>query len=145
MGNEPTVLWPSRKPVLLFKSCLAWLVILVLAMANGALRDTVLIPLLGKSGGFVVSGLLLCCFIAFVAYGLIRFQRGIASRQGVLIGMLWLGLTLVFEFSFGHFVLHQSWAELRAAYTFKDGNLWPVILLVTFLAPYIAAVFQTRR
>jgi hypothetical protein len=30
-------------------------------------------------------------------------------------------------------------SELLAAYTFKDGNLWPVVLLAVLVAPYAAA------
>jgi hypothetical protein len=31
-----------------------------------------------------------------------------------------------------------GWAELFEAYTFEDGNIWPVVLLVTLFAPLIA-------
>ena len=53
--------------------------------------------------------------------------------------MLWLCLTLTFEFSFGRFVQHETWSTLFEAYTFKDGNLWPLVLVVTALAPLLAA------
>lgn len=133
--------------MLLLKSLVAWLVILALAIANGAFREAVLIPSLGRPGGFVVSGLLLSAFVAIVAYGLVRASRGVTAMQGLRIGFLWLGLTLAFEFAFGRFVQHQTWNALLEAYTFKDGNLWPVVLAVTFLAPPAAALFhaQARR
>ena len=44
--------------MLLLKSFLAWLVILCLAVANGALREAILIPSLGKSSGLILSGVL---------------------------------------------------------------------------------------
>ena len=43
------------------------------------------------------------------------------------------------EFSFGHFIQGKPWPQLLEAYTFKDGNIWPIVLLVTVMAPYIAA------
>ncbi len=125
-------------------SLLAWLIILGLAVANGALREAVLIPALGKPSGLVLSGVLLSSLVALVAYGLVRVKQDVTVSQGLLIGILWLSLTLTFEFTFGRYVAHQSWAELLDAYTFKDGNIWPVVLVVTLLAPTAAALFHAR-
>lgn len=124
--------------MLLLRSLLAWLVILGLAIANGVLREEILIPALGKPGGLILSGVLLSMLIVLVAYGLVRFAQGLTASQGLRIGVLWLGLTLAFEFSFGRYVQHKSWAELLDAYAFKEGNIWPAVLVVTLLAPYLA-------
>lgn len=32
----------------------------------------------------------------------------------------------------------QSWTEMLQAYTFKDGNIWPLVLVATFVAPLVA-------
>ncbi|HEU4645564.1 MAG TPA: hypothetical protein VFS80_08370 [Burkholderiales bacterium] len=122
----------------LLRSLLAWLVILGLAITNGVLREEILIPALGKPGGLILSGVLLCMLIVLVAYGLLRFTRHLTASKSLLIGVLWLSLTLAFEFSFGRYVQHKSWAELLDAYAFKEGNIWPVVLVVTLLAPYLA-------
>ena len=79
------------------------LVILCFAVANGAFREAVLIPSLGKTGGLILSGVLLSCLVALVAYILVRRKHGIASMEGLYIGILWLCLTLAFEFSFGRY------------------------------------------
>jgi len=132
----------SSAPELVLKSLLAWLVVLCLAMANGALREAVLIPLLGTPAGLILSGILLSLLVALVAYGLLRIARGFTVMQGLLVGVLWLCLTLAFEFGFGRYVQHKSWAELLEAYTFKEGNIWPVVLVVTFLAPPLVSLIQ---
>ena len=62
----------------------------------------------------------------------------------MFVGVFWLFLTLVFEFGFGRLVQHKSWSEVLDAYTSEGGNIWPVVLLVTLLAPYIAAVVRSR-
>lgn len=130
--------------MLLLKSLLAWLVILVLAVANGALREAVLVPSFGRASGLVLSGVLLSLLVALVAHAFVRFTKNVTASQGLLVGVFWLCLTLVFEFSFGRYVQHKSWTELIDAYTFKDGNLWPVVLLVTLLAPCFAALAQAK-
>jgi hypothetical protein len=44
----------------------------------------------------------------------------------------------VFEFSFG-LGQGKSWPVMLEPYTFEGGNIWPVVLAVTALAPYLAA------
>lgn len=130
--------------MLLFQALLVWLVILGLAVANAALREAVLIPHLGKPVGLTLSGVLLSFLILLVAYGFVRLRKGFTVPQGLGIGALWLALALVFEFSFGHHVQNKSWAELVAAYSFSGGNIWPVVLVVTLLAPSLANYFHAR-
>lgn len=122
----------------LTRALAAWLVILTLAIANGALREAVLIPMLGARAGLVSSGIALSLAVLLVAFALARLTPGLTVRQGARIGALWLVLTLAFEFTFGRLVAHKAWSELFAAYTFEGGNLWPVVLLVTLLSPIIA-------
>jgi hypothetical protein len=52
---------------------------------------------------------------------------------------MWLVLTLAFEFAFGRLLQHKPWPELLEAYTLKGGNIWPVVLIIIVLAPFIAA------
>ncbi|HKJ22801.1 MAG TPA: hypothetical protein VKA13_06905 [Gammaproteobacteria bacterium] len=121
-----------------FKACAVWVGILVLAIANGALREGFLIPKLGKAPGMVLSGILLSAIILWVAYLSLPWIGARFPRQLVLIGVGWVLLTLAFEISFG-MLRGQSMAELLEAYTFKGGNIWPLVLLVAAAAPYLAA------
>lgn len=121
------------------KALAVWLGILVLAVANGAFREAVLLPALGKPAGLVLSGVLLSGLILVLAYlALPWFGRAPISRD-FAIGSGWLCLTLAFEFAFGHLIQDKPWSQLVEAYTFKDGNIWPVVLLVTAAAPYVSA------
>lgn len=124
---------------LLLRPVAAWLLILVLAILNGILREAVLLPYLGTPVAFVLSGLMLSLFILAVAVALASWLRLSSFSRCVAVGALWLGLTLIFEFSFGGIVQGQSWGEMLDAYTFKDGNIWPLVLVVTVVAPLIAA------
>jgi hypothetical protein len=58
------------------------------------------------------------------------------------VGAFWLLLTLVFEFGFGRIAQHKSWQELFGAYTLQGGNIWPVVLLTTAVAPWLTARFR---
>lgn len=120
------------------KALMAWALILVLAIANGGLREAVLIPNLGRTLGFFLSGLWLSCLIVLVAYLTASWVGARSVRAQALVGLGWLIATLVFEFSFG-LLQGMPFADILEAYTFKDGNIWPLVLAVTALAPWVAA------
>jgi hypothetical protein len=113
-----------------------WLAILVLAVANGIFREAVLIPKLGSAQGLILSGALLSALILLVAYLGLPWLRARGSEL-IVIGLGWLAATLIFEFSFG-LLRGKPLSEILAAYTFQDGNIWPVVLLVVAVAPWVA-------
>jgi hypothetical protein len=136
MGHEPHLLMPVA---VLLKALVLWIGILVLAILNGALREKTLIPAMGTFGALIASGIVLSVCIGLVAFFAAPWYSPLPSSQYWLIGLFWLILTLLFEFSFGRFVQHKDWTELLQAYTFKGGNIWPVVLAVTLLSPWLAA------
>lgn len=115
-----------------------WLAILVLAVLNGALRDIVLVHALGPTISRFLSGIMLCAIILAVAALVAPWFRMLPLRSFWFMGTLWLVLTLVFEIAVGY-NQHQSWQRLLEAYTLQGGNLWPFVLLTTFIAPWAGA------
>lgn len=128
---------------MMIKALVMWTGILVLAVANGIFREAILIAVFGLPGGLILSGLLLSLFIVGVTYLALPWMAIRKAKQLVAIGFVWLGLTLVFEFSFG-LLQGKPLSVLLDAYTFKDGNIWPVVLIVTAAAPYLAAKLRSR-
>jgi hypothetical protein len=121
-----------------------WLLILLCAVLNGALRERVLLRQLGTPVALGVSGVLLSLCIVVVAFVALP-RLGVGGRaQALYVGALWLALTLAFEFGFGRLVQGRSWNELLEAYTFRDGNIWPLVLVVTFVAPLVAVWSRGR-
>ena len=116
-----------------------WFGILVLAFLNGGLRETVLIPKLGSMYGLILSAVLLSLIIFTVAYLSMPWFREQQMKTYIIIGISWLCLTVVFEFTFGHFILGKSWIELLGAYSFEGGNLWLIVLVVLAIAPSLMA------
>ncbi|MGM0656777.1 MAG: hypothetical protein ACQETR_15885 [Thermodesulfobacteriota bacterium] len=124
---------------IIFKAFAVWLSILMLAIANGALREGVLISVLGKPSGLILSGILLSGLIFGMAYIALPWFGRIPVESYAVIGIGWLCLTLVFEFTFGRIIQGKSWPQLLQAYMFKEGNIWPIVLVVVALSPYAAA------
>lgn len=124
-------------PVL--KSLAVWLVLVVVAILNGTLRERALIPALGRTRGLQVSGVVLSLLIFLVSLLAVPWFGRLGAAQYWLIGAFWLLLTEAFEFGFGRFVERKSWHELLRAYRLVEGNLWLVVLVVTLASPYLAA------
>lgn len=115
-----------------------WCLILACAFFNGAVREMWLIPSLGRATGLVISGLVLSALVLIAALLSIRWIGPADDRQALAIGALWLVATLAFEFGFGAGIQNKPFEEMLAAYSFADANLWPVVLIVTLLAPFFA-------
>jgi len=120
------------------KVFIIWLTILLAAIANGWLREVALIPALGPVWGLSASGLLLSLIILAVAYLFLPWLNVHGQVRLLQLGGVWLALTLIFEFSFG-LLSGKALFEVLAAYSFQGGNLWPLVLLVTALSPWVAA------
>ncbi|GAA3722287.1 hypothetical protein GCM10022421_33730 [Oceanisphaera sediminis] len=126
------------------KAFVLWLVILVLAIINGGLREALLMPVMSNALALPLSGILLSVLILAVACLTLPWLGRLNAAGYAAIGSGWLSLTLVFEFSFGYLIQDKSWPQLVEAYTFKDGNLWPIVLLVVASAPCVAAKIRHR-
>lgn len=121
------------------KAFALWMGIAVLAIVNGMLRERMLVPMVGTVLGLTTSGVFLSACIFLVAFAAVPWYGDLTAAQWVFVGLFWLLLTLVFEFAVGRFAQRKTWPELLKAYTFKDGNIWPLVLLATLLSPWLAA------
>lgn len=126
-------------PSVLKKAVLWWVVILIMAFLNGILREKLLIPVIGPFAALITSGLILSGLIFLVAYMALPGLGRLTAAEYLLVGFVWLALTLVFEFSFGLFVEHKELSELLQAYTFKGGNIWPLVPASAFISPWLTA------
>lgn len=135
--------------MLLLRACAVWLVIMCIEFVHGALRTLLLAPLIGDFLARQISVLTGSLMILTVAFLFVRWLRAHTTGSLLLAGLLWLLLTLLFEFGFGHFILKLSWERLASDYDLRHGGLMPLGLVVLLLAPLIAAklreMAQPRR
>ena len=124
---------------MVLRAVAVWFGILVLASLNGAFRDFVLMPRLGDPVARALSTVLLSGFVLTVTWASIGWLAPPTGRDALVIGSVWLGLTLAFEFLAGHYLFHKPWPALLADYDVRRGRIWVVVLPVTLLAPLWAA------
>ena len=121
------------------KALVVWLLIVCAEVLHGAARVVLLEPYVGdfrarQIAVFTGSAIILAMAIAFV-----RWLRAGSVYQLIVVGLLWLGLTLGFELLLGWLVLGYSWERIASDYKLFDGGLLPLGLLFLTAAPLIAA------
>jgi hypothetical protein len=124
---------------MILRALAVWLLLVVLAIANGAFREAVLIPHLGEITAHIISTILLSALILLTTWLTIEWIGPTTPTQSIVIGFVWLALTVLFEFGAGHFLFRQPWVQLFADYNLAKGRIWILVLIVTLKAPTIAA------
>jgi hypothetical protein len=122
--------------VMLLRAIAVWFGLVMLASLNGVFREVVMTPRLGEPLAQAVSSILLCGLVLLVTWFTLGWIHPQSSRDALVVGSLWVALTLAFEFLVGHYVQHQPWATLLADYDVRRGRIGMiVVLIVTFAAP----------
>ncbi len=116
---------------------LLWLGLMLLAIINGAIRNFTYLKTLGEHKANQVSTIILLLLISTYCYFIFGYWKLTSKNEAILVGILWLLLTLAFEFLFGHFVAKHSWKKLLSKYNIFKGDLWILILIWTAVVPLI--------
>jgi hypothetical protein len=127
------------------KALVVWLLLLVVAVMNGALREAVLTRVLGARWAHVLSTLLLSALVAALAAASTGWIGARNDSEAVRVGLFWTGLVLAFEFLAGHFLFGRSWEYLLADYDVSAGRIWVLVPMVTLFAPLVAGRLRRRR
>lgn len=126
------------------KYLLVWLLLAIVAIANGVVRQgtygKVIPELLAHQVSTVTAVIASGAVVWFVG------QRWVieSASQAWTIGLLWLLFTLVFEFGFGHFVAGHTWERLLSDYNIFEGRVWVLFLVWIAIMPYLVFRLSTR-
>ncbi|HUW07945.1 MAG TPA: hypothetical protein VMW01_17025 [Williamwhitmania sp.] len=130
---------------MVWKYFLAWFLIIPVAIANGAFRELGYKSLVGDLPAHWISTLILIVLLALYLWLLGRRWRIDFSKQAWYIGVLWLGLTIMFEFGFGRYVMGHPWARLLHDYNLLQGRVWILVLVTLLIGPRISYGFFRPR
>jgi hypothetical protein len=128
---------------MLLRAGLIWFGIVIVAILNGAFRDLALAPRLGDTPARALSCLTLAGAIMLATWISLPWIHPISTTDAWRIGVIWLAMTLAFEFLAGHYLFHAPWASLLADYNLFRGRLWIIVLIATVAAP--ALVFRAEH
>lgn len=115
----------------------SWPGMVILAIINGLIREKVYGPSMSELSAHQLSS-----FIAIILFGLyIYVLTGLfaikSAGQAWMIGGIWLVMTIIFEFLFGHYVAGHAWSKLLHDYNLLQGRVWLLVLAWTTVAPYL--------
>lgn len=66
-------------------------------------------------------------YIFVFAYFLLRYAKAYDTRDLIHVGILWLGLTLIFEWA-GSFAIGRPVEEILVGWNVLAGYMWPYVL-----------------
>ena len=119
----------------MLKYTLLWLPMTIIAIINGTARDLWYNKYVSELAARQISTVSLIVLLGFYIYLTIKKYPPQSTSQALLIGLLWVVLTLGFEFGIG-IISGNSWTKLLEDYNLMKGHLWILVPIWTFLAPY---------
>ena len=137
MGTLSTVGSQSVRPQLLLYPLGIWVVLAVVAIANGGFREVVLIPRIGEYPGHVVSTALLVVAILGLSFGYFQWTAlRYTQVELLLVGVLWTSLTVGFEFLVGY-VENTPVSVTIGQYNVAAGQVWIAVPLTLLFSPLL--------
>lgn len=121
----------------IYKHILWWFAFPFIGILNGVLREATYKNFTDDLLAHQISTITGIVFFGIVFYFILKKWKIESIKHAILIGLIWLGLTILFEFGFGHYVMGNSWKKLFHDYNIAEGRVWSLFLVWIIIAPSI--------
>lgn len=129
----------------IYKHILWWFTFPFVGILNGVLRETTYKKFVGDLPAHQISTATGIIFFGIIFYFIFRKWKIESLKNAILIGFIWLGLTILFEFGFGHYIMGNSWQKLLHDYNLAEGRVWGLFLLWITIAPFVFYKFLNSQ
>ena len=123
------------------RALVIWLLLMLVETLHGILRGLLLVPVIGQllanQIGVAIGSLLILLVTLFT----IKWIGAVRISELLIVGMIWVLLTLAFEGGLGYAV--GGWDRVLMDYDPRQGGLMPLGLLIMFFSPLIAHRLRT--
>ena len=116
---------------------LFWMVLAAVAIFNGILRELTYGRKLAEPRAHQLSTLTGMAMSGVAVWFFAGFFPIDSLDVALVIGLIWLVMTIAFEFTFGRLVAGHSWTKLLADYNLLAGRVWLVFLVWILMLPAI--------
>ena len=116
-----------------------WIVIIAAESIHGVLRSRLLVPIVGDLPARQIGVAIGTLLVLTIAYLFGPWLQARAPRVLLGVGMLWVVLTVLFEFVLGRLVLEVPWQRIVSDYDVTGGGYMLFGLLFLALSPLMAA------
>ena len=114
---------------------LYWFYMLVIAFANGTIRQLVVTPLVGDAVAHIIACAIGCTAFFFLIRRFVRRNLPqLTMQRSWTIGAVWLVVTVIFEFGMG-LSARRSWEFMLHDYNLLAGRFWILILATELFGP----------
>jgi hypothetical protein len=132
-------------PKVFIYAAAVWVLTVAVAIANATFREVIVTPSTSELAAHQLSTATLIALLALVSYAYFTRRAFEHTRTELLaVGVLWLGLTVAFEFLFGHYVAGNSWSSLLQQYDLLAGYVWAFVPLTMLVAPLVFGYYLRR-
>jgi hypothetical protein len=121
----------------MLKYLLLWIPMILVAIANAALREGVLKTFADELLAHQLSTATGIVFFGVYLWIVFRVWPVESPLEAVQVGTCWLLMTVAFEFLFARFVVGHSWEVLLADYNLLAGRVWIFVPVWLAIAPYV--------
>ncbi|MBF2019770.1 MAG: hypothetical protein IGR93_06620 [Hydrococcus sp. C42_A2020_068] len=121
----------------LWRYILAWIPMVVLAVINAMIREATYGRYVSELRAHQISTATGVLLFGLYIWGLMSLWGIESPKQAIAVGLIWLGLTVAFEFIFGRYVVGHSWSQLLGDYNILAGRVWIVVLIWIAVAPLL--------
>lgn len=119
-----------------------WLLIVAAETVHGITRKFLLQPFLGDFRARQVSVFIGAVIIVAITFVFVRWLKASHFSHFILVGVMWVALTVGFEILLGRLVMDLSWERISSDYNVANGGLMMFGLLVMLFAPLAMAKIE---
>lgn len=120
------------------KALAVWLLIVIAESIHGIIRQLFLAPMIGDLPARQLGVLFGSAIIFAIAWAFIRWIDARSFAEQLKVGLLWVVLITIFEFTLGA-ALGYSLERILSDYNMAEGRFMAFGLLFMLLAPALAA------
>ena len=122
---------------MIWKYVIGWIPMTFIGILNGMLRQYGYSRFVGDLTAHQISTLTGIVFMGLYIWWLTGVWKIESSGQALAVGLIWLGMTVVFEFVFGHYIVGHPWRKLFHDYNILEGRVWLLVLIWITVAPFV--------
>ena len=138
-GSRGREVAPARHEIPWTRAALTWMLMMLAETVHGAGREIFIAPVIGSLRADQIGVFTGSALVLLIAWACSRWLSATSLRSQLGIGVFWVALTVVFEFTLGRAV-GMSWTRILADYNPSLGGYMLLGLAVMFIAPWL-----TRR
>jgi hypothetical protein len=124
------------------RSLAIWIVLMLAEITHGILRAILLVPWVGEFRSNQIGVFTGSVIILVIVYFTIRWIGATGRWAPLVVGAIWLMLTVAFEVLFGRLVVKVSWERIASDYNLLQGGMMPIGLLILFFSPLVALMLR---